>query len=114
VSDAPPPDHVLSLLGDEYAREILVATRSDYMTAATLAREVDAAPSTVYDRIDDLAAVGFLAERTRTDGNHYAEYRARIDRLGVDLTDDGFELVAHYADRDEAAARLHALWGDLR
>ncbi|WP_436911441.1 helix-turn-helix domain-containing protein [Halosimplex marinum] len=116
MSDAPPPEETLALLGDEYARAILIATRTEPMTADALAEALDAAPSTVYDRIDDLTAAGFLSEATRTDdrGNHYAEYRARLERLGVELTDEGFELAVSHRDRDETAARLHALWSDLR
>lgn len=116
VSDAPPPDDALSLLGDEYARAILIATRETPMTASALADELDAAPSTVYERIEDLEDAGFLSEMTRTDerGNHYAEYRTRLEQIGVTITGDGFELVANYRDYDEQAARLHALWSDLR
>jgi len=116
VSDALPADEILALLGDEYARAILIATRETPMTASALADELDAAPSTVYDRIDDLAAAGFLMEVTRSDeqGNQYAEYQTRLERLDVEVTDEGFELVASYRDHDEPAARLHALWSDLR
>jgi DNA-binding transcriptional ArsR family regulator len=116
VSDAPPPDEVLDVLGDEYAREILIATRTRPMTATTLADELDAAPSTVYARIDDLTAAGFLAERTRRDddGNHTAEYAARLDRLTVRVSENGFELETDLTDRDEAADRLHTLWSDLQ
>ena len=116
MSDALTTDEVLALLGDEYARAILIATRNAPMTATALAEELDAAPSTVYGRIEDLEAAGFLSEIRRTDeqGNHYAEYRTRLERLGVEVTDDGFELAASYRDYDESAARLHALWSDLR
>jgi DNA-binding transcriptional ArsR family regulator len=116
VSDAPPPDETLPLLGDEYARRILIATCSEPMTAPELATDIDAAPSTVYDRISDLEAAGFLTEVTRTDGdgNHYAEYAARLDRLTVDVTADGLTVDADYADRDEAAERLRALWRDVK
>ena len=116
MSDVPSHEDVLALLADPYARAILIATHGQPMTASTLADELDAAPSTVYDRIDDLEAAGFLSETTRTDGrgNHYSEYRARLDRLNVRITEDGIELAASYRDRDEAAERLHALWSDLR
>lgn len=115
MSDAPPPDDVLALLGDEYVRAVLTATRDEPMTATSIAAEIDAAESTVYDRIDDLRDAGFVAETTRTDGdgNHYAEYRARLERLAVRVTGDGFELDADYADRDETAERLRALWRDV-
>lgn len=116
MSDAPPPDDALALLGDEYARAILIATTTEPMTAPTVAAEIDAAESTVYDRIADLQDAGFLTEVTRTDddGNHYAEYRARLERLAVRVTPDGFEATVDYADRDEAAERLRALWRDVK
>lgn len=62
MSDAPPAADTLELLGDEYARSILIATRETPMTAAALADELDAAPSTVYDRIDDLETAGFVSK----------------------------------------------------
>lgn len=116
MSDVPSPEDALALLADPYAREILIATHNRPMTASTLADELDAAPSTVYDRIDDLVEAEFLSETTRIDGrgNHYAEYRTRLDRLNVRITADGLELAPRYRDRDEAAERLHALWSDLR
>ncbi|WP_232700978.1 ArsR/SmtB family transcription factor [Halobacterium wangiae] len=116
MSDVLPPEDALVLLGDEYARRILVATRTEPMTASTLADTIDAAPSTVYERIGDLERAGFLTEVTRTDdhGNHYAEYSARLEQLSVRVTADGLELDAAYADRDEAAERLRALWRDVR
>jgi hypothetical protein len=116
VSDAPPPEDALALLADEYARSVLIATTTEPMTVPTVAAEIDAAESTVYDRIADLRDAGFLTEVTRADedGNHYAEYRARLDRLAVSVTPDGVEVDADYVDRDEAAERLRALWRDVR
>lgn len=61
MSDGLPPGDVLALLGDECARRILVATRNEPMTASNLAEAIDAAPSTVYERIDDLERAGFLS-----------------------------------------------------
>ena len=116
MSDVPPTGDALALLGDEYARAVLTATAEEPMTATSIAADIEAAESTVYDRIDDLRDAGFLAETTRRDddGNHYAEYSARLERLAVRVTGDGFELDAGYADRDETAERLRALWRDVR
>lgn len=116
VSDALPADETLALLGDEYARRILIATRNTPMTASALADELDTAPSTVYDRIEDLEAAGFLSKIIRADehGNQYAEYQTRLERLGIEVTDEGFDIIASHRDTDEPAARLHALWSDLR
>lgn len=116
MSDAPPPGEVLDVLGDEYAREVLIATHTRPMTATTIADEIGAARSTVYDRIDDLTAAGFLTERTRRDddGTHTAEYAARLDRLTVHVSEEGFETEPDLTDRDEAADRLHALWSDIQ
>lgn len=116
MSEEPPPSEVFELLADEYVRAILTATTEDRHSAPMLADTLDAAPSTVYDRLDRLLDAGFLDERTELDegGNHYATYRARLDRLDVRVTADGFAVETELADRDAAADQLTDLWGELR
>lgn len=116
VSEEPPPDELLELLADEYVRAILTATTADRHSASMLADTIDAANSTVYDRLDRLLEAGLLDERTALDenGNHYATYRARLERLDLRLTDEGFVVETNVIDRDAAADQLTDLWGDLR
>lgn len=80
-----------------------------------LADALDAAPSTVYDRIDRLHEAGFLESHQEIDetGNHYATYSATLERIEVRLTRDGFAVTSTTADRDVAADRLSDLWGEL-
>lgn len=83
-----------AVLDDATARCILLATRDEPMSAERLAERCDVSPTTVYRRIEDLRELGLVAERTRpdADGHHFTVYRATLDRIVVDVTDDGFEL----------------------
>jgi len=107
---------VFEVLADEYARAILIATAEERMSAPMLADHIDAANSTVYDRIDRLLDAGLLAETTRVDedGNHYGAYRARLEGVAVRLTEEGFDVETRVTDRDAAADRLVDLWEGLR
>ncbi len=116
VREEPPPHEVFELLADEYVRAILTATTQERHSAPMLADSLDAAHSTVYDRLDRLLEADLLDKRTELDenGNHYATYRARLDRLDVRLTADGFTIETALTDRDTAADQLTELWRDLR
>lgn len=115
MSEESPPEELLELLADEYVRAILTATTEDRRSAPMLADTIDAAHSTVYDRLDRLLEANLVDERTELDerGNHYATYRARLERLDVRLTADGFTIVTEFTDRDAAADQLTDLWGEL-
>ena len=106
---------MFELLADEYARTILTTTTDDSKSATMLARELDAAQSTVYDRINRLLEFGLLEESTqiRSDGNHFATYRANLKRLNLELTADGFQMRVETKNRDAAADRLMELWREL-
>ena len=106
---------MFELLADEYARAILTATSDEAKSATMLAQHLDAAQSTVYSRINHLQELGLLTEATQVtrDGNHYAMYRANLERLDVELTADGFNLRVEPKDRDAAADRLRELWRGL-
>lgn len=107
---------VFEILADEYARAILTATANERQTAPMLAETINAANSTVYDRINRLLAMGFLEERTHIadDGNHYSTYQATLDRLNIRLTPAGLEVETETVDRDTSADRLSDLWRELR
>lgn len=115
MSEEPPPEDLFALLADEYARAILTATTAEHHSAPMLADTIDAAPSTVYDRLDRLHDAGLIDERTELDedGNHYATYRARLERLDVRLDEDGFAIETELVGRDAAADRFTELWGEL-
>lgn len=85
---------VAELLDDETARRILLETRTQPMSADTLSERCGVSPSTVYRRIDDLREHDLLVERTQPDedGHHYKVYVATLDRIVVDVTDEGYEV----------------------
>lgn len=114
MSEESSPHEVFDLLADEYARAILTATSDQKKSATMLANTLEIAPSTVYDRTDRLCEADLLARRTEVDedGNHYATYRARLERVDVRLTSDGFVVEAE-TNRDTAADQLTTLWGEL-
>ena len=106
---------VVSLLDDEYARAALVLTYREELAAADLVERLDAAPSTVYDRLSRLVDQDLVTERQRLDpdGHHHKSYRARLDRVVAELTAEGIELSIEREPTDPAD-RLTAAFDDLR
>ena len=76
------------------------------MSAPELTELCDASRATVYRRLDDLSERGLVAERTRpdADGHHRTVYRATLDRVVVDLTEEGFEVTV--STRESPADRF--------
>lgn len=114
VPDSQDGTIVLSLLGDEYVQQILVATSGAPKSAKQLGDELDVAPSTVYDRTERMVAHDLLVERTRIveDGSHHSVYQGNVDHLDIDI-DDG-ELVVGVQTRETPAERFTAIWEDIR
>jgi len=105
---------IVSLLDDEYARALLVVTYEEACAADDLVERLDAAPSTIYDRLSRLTEHDLVAEHQRIDpdGHHHKTYRARLDRVVVEFDADG---VAVTVDREptDPADRLAAAFDDL-
>jgi DNA-binding transcriptional ArsR family regulator len=85
---------VAALLDDATVRCILLATRKEPMSAEQLGERCDVSPTTVYRRLDDLRDADLVEERTELDedGHHFSVYAATLDRIVLDVTDDGFAL----------------------
>ncbi|GAB3020562.1 winged helix-turn-helix domain-containing protein [Natronobiforma cellulositropha] len=115
MSEELPVDEVFTLLADEYARAILTETVAERRSAPMLAERIDAARSTVYDRVHRLSNAGLLEEQSQVDadGNHYATYRTQVEWLHLKITASGLELGHERASRDRAADQLSDLWGEL-
>lgn len=92
---------VAGLLADDCARTILEATATEPMSAEELSDRCDVSTPTVYRRLETLREQDLIDERTHPDedGHHYKEYAARLDRIVVELTDDGFRLRLTRRDR---------------
>lgn len=87
-------DTALSLLSDEYSREILDVLTDGPATANDLVEHCSASKVTVYRRLNSLEDAGLVQARTklRCDGNHCAVYRSTIETVQIALTDDGLEV----------------------
>jgi len=95
---------VVSLLDDDYARGVIVETYDEARTAEELADALDAAPSTVYERLSELTDRSLLAEQQQLDpdGHHRKAYRARVDRVIVDVSGEGVDVRTEPTDADPA------------
>jgi hypothetical protein len=105
---------LLTLLGDEYVQEILVATDDDALSARELSEELDTARSTIYDRTERMVEHGLLVERTRivADGSHHSVFESNVDHLDVDVVEG--ELQVEVERRESAAERFTNIWSDIR
>lgn len=88
------PADVFALLDDEYSRSILAATSQQPMTATELSDQCQMSLSTVYRRTAALEEIGLLETQTEIDpsGNHRDRYRARLQRLTVELDDGTYNI----------------------
>ena len=87
-------DTALSLLSDEYSREILDVLTDGPATANELVEHCSASRVTIYRRLNSLEDAGLVRSRTklRGDGNHCAVYRSTVETVRISLTDDGLEV----------------------
>jgi predicted transcriptional regulator len=107
-------DELFALLDDEYARSILVATSVEPMAAGALAEHCGASEPTIYRRIDRLESFGLLAsdQQLDPDGHHYKTYRARLERVTIELEDG--DLTVEVDRTEDAADRFTRLYEELR
>jgi AcrR family transcriptional regulator len=78
---------VAGLLEDDVAREVLAATSVEAMSASDLAERCDVSEPTIYRRLESLRDAELVAQGQELDpdGDHYTVYRARFQRLRVEL-----------------------------
>ncbi|HMB51013.1 winged helix-turn-helix domain-containing protein [Natronoarchaeum rubrum] len=105
---------LLSLLDDEYARAILIETSKEPMSADALTERCDASPPTVYRRIDRLDEHDLVEaeQELDPDGHHYKTYRARLERVSVELSDGEMDVRVDRSD-ENAADRFTRLYEEL-
>jgi DNA-binding Lrp family transcriptional regulator len=114
VTEELSPPAVFATLDDEYARDILVATNTDRLSAKELSEECDMSRPTVSRRVNTLVEQGLLEEYTHVDpaGRHYREYEARLERIEVLLRDEGFDI--HIDVRPDPADRITSIFENMR
>lgn len=114
MAEAPDPETLLDLFGDEYVRTIVRAASREPMSVKELSEECGSARSTVYRRVDDLVDAGVLLERTRLEagGSHHSVYETSLETLTVSVEDGRYEVdLEGVAD---PAERFTSMWRDLR
>ncbi|MFB6201485.1 MAG: helix-turn-helix domain-containing protein [Halorhabdus sp.] len=117
MSEDPDGESILSLLDDDYAREILTATSAQPMSADQLTERCDASDSTIYRRVDRLKEHDLLEEQTQfdPDGHHYSVYVSRLESVNVTFEDDAcrVELQRRSPTGEDPADRFTRMWQDL-
>jgi predicted transcriptional regulator len=110
VSGEPDVADLAAVLEDGCARCILVQARTEPMSASELADGCDVSEPTVYRRLETLREYDLVVERTQPEegGHHYHVYRTRLDRVTIQLTDDGFEVDVRRASLADRFTRLGA------
>jgi DNA-binding transcriptional ArsR family regulator len=114
VTGEPDPPEIFATLDDEYARDILVATRRDRLSASELSTECDMSRPTVSRRVNRLVEQGLLEEYTHVDpgGRHYSEYEARLEGVDVRLRAEGFSVQIEV--RPDPADRITSIFEQMR
>jgi DNA-binding HxlR family transcriptional regulator len=108
-------DELLSLLDDEHARAILYAAREEAKSVERLADDCGASETTVYRRVQRLEEQDLLetAKQPDPDGHHYTVYATRLDRVEIDLTDEGFVIEVDRREPASAADRFTELYEEF-
>ncbi len=96
---------VVSLLGDETVRSILLEMRDEPMSVSTLTERCEASRSTIYRRLEDLKQKDLVAEHTQPDeeGHHHRVYVAVVDEVTVSLTEEGYRIDIDRSDDTEVS-----------
>lgn len=105
---------ILALLDDEYVEAILAETYAEPRSVPRLAELCDASRSTIYRRVERLQRHDLVETRQQIDpdGHHREVYVASLERVAVELTDDGFTVTVDRAAED-AASRFTRLYEEF-
>jgi DNA-binding transcriptional ArsR family regulator len=95
-NDEPTVDvtEVLSLLSDEYAREMLNVLVEDSLSARALSERLDMSRPTVYRRLNRLESAGVIESSMVIDpeGHHRKRFSVVVDRMQLLFEPDGISL----------------------
>ncbi len=85
---------VLSLLSDEYAREVLSVLSEESLSARELVDRLDMSRATVYRRLDRLESAGVLDSSMRLDpdGHHRKSFHVVVDQMELTVDAEGLSL----------------------
>jgi predicted transcriptional regulator len=82
-----PPEDLLSVLSDDYAREILQSVSSECLAAREIADRLDVSRPTVYRRLNRLEEAGLVTTSMTydPDGHHRRHYRAAFEEVVLSM-----------------------------
>jgi predicted transcriptional regulator len=82
---------MLSLMSDEYARDILNVLGEEPLAARELVDRLDASRATVYRRLDKLESAGVVESSMsiHPEGHHRKQFRVAVDRVRLTVGADG-------------------------
>lgn len=85
------PTELLSLLGDDHARNVLRVLAEGPRPAAEIVDELPISRPTVYRRLDSLESAGLVESsmRIREGGHHRKRFRLAVDSAEVGFDGDG-------------------------
>ena len=106
---------ILKVVGDEYARKILMATIREAKSAAELSMQLGIPIATVYRKIGELLRQGLLIrEKSRfTEKAKWVDlYRSTLRSIDIHLSEKG--IIVKYQPNLDLVNRLALLWNDLK
>jgi DNA-binding transcriptional ArsR family regulator len=91
ASNHPDSTTLLTLLSDEYIRNILSCLGESSYSARALAEQMDASRATVYRRLDRLTEAGLVTSTVSidSDGHHRQEFAVDADLATIQFGADG-------------------------
>lgn len=98
-----PADDLLDLLGDEYARRVLVAVTGGPTTVREVVEATDVSRPTAYRRLDRLERAGLVEAETvpDPDGHHCTRYWTVVEEASLRLTDEGIRATVSTSSEEE-------------
>lgn len=113
MSTERPIEEILDMMGDQHARQVLIALSQEELSAKDLRDETELSLPTIYRRIEMLKEHDLVGEKTivAEDGNHYRVFECTFDSTLIRLSDDEFDIRIYRTEN--LPARFESLWDDL-
>ncbi len=106
---------ILKMVGDDYARSIIIATIARPRSAAELSSMLKIPIATVYRKINELQRMGLLVrEKSRfTEKSKLVDlYRSTVKSINVKIDSSGVKV--NYQYNADIVKRLVLVWEDLK
>jgi len=87
-------EELLSLLGDEYTRRVLLAVAEQRRSGREVMEAADVSKATAYRRLSRLQDAGLVDSElvVDLDGHHHEEFFAVVERADISLSGEGVDI----------------------